>query len=223
MLPRPLVLLPALLVLLASCSRTHGRIDTSAMGRPWPRSGSACVLSDTLQVDPLVTDSSAAESFAWGPGFREGAWGWRRWQAWASEAGTAVPFASLPAHRWSLRVVHTLDQCHPDQDHRIRYEVLRDGLLHQTEAFPDSPDDCPLALRWWGHDPDAVDGRGSAGESFHVLARFRNLSFLSVPPSDLPPSRRAAWLRQTWRTSARFQVRIETTRGNFSLDLGGGL
>jgi len=220
---RPLASLLALSALVAGCSRTHGRIDTSAMGRPWPRSGTTCELSDTLRVDPLVTDSSAAETFAWGPNFRDDAWGWRRWQAWASEDGHAVPFATLPAHHWALRVVHVLDQCRPEQDHRIRYEVLRDGVMHQSETFPDPADGCPMAFRWWGHYPDAVGGRGSAKETFHVLARFQNLSFLDAPPPDLPPARRAAWLRRTWRTSARFQVRIETTRGNFALDLGDGL
>lgn len=223
MRPHPLVLLVALSALVAGCSRTHGRIDTSAMGRPWPRSGGTCEQSDTLRIDPLVTDSSAAEAFAWGPNFREGAWGWRRWQAWASEAGRPLPFATLPTHRWALRVVHVVDQCRPEQDHHIRYEVLRDDALHQSETFPDAADECPLAFRWWRHDHDAVGGRGSTKETFHVLARFQNLSFLDAPPTDLPSARRAAWLRQTWRTQARFQVRIETTRGNFALDLGDGL
>ena len=221
--PRRLVFAVACSALIAGCSRSHGRIDTSEMGRPWPRSGTTCELSDTLRVEPLVSDSSAADAFAWGPNFQEDAWGWRRWQTWASEGSSVVPFAWLLTHRWALRIVHTLDQCRPDQVHHIRYEVLRDGALHQTQTFPDFADECPLAFHWWDHDPDAVGGRGSAKETFQVLARFRDLSFLSVPPSDLPPSRRAAWLRQTWRTKASFQVQIETTRGNFNLDLGGGL
>lgn len=223
MSPRSIACLLPWALSLVGCTRTHGRLDTSEMGRPWPRSGSACEHADTLRVDPLVTDSSAAEAFAWGPGFQPDAWGWRRWQAWASEGGSTIPFASLPEHGWSLRIAHTVDQCHPDQAHLVRHEVLRDGVVHQTETFPHDADVCPLAFRWWGRDPDAVGGRGNGQEPFRVLARFRNLSFLSSPPPGLPPSRRAAWLRQTWRTEARFQVRIESGSGNFPLDLGGGL